>query len=478
MSELDAYIAQLNQHPDLAALIAPLVALLEQQAQRIAQLEAELDQLRAQGNQNSQNSHKPPSSEGYRKAPAIPKTKTGPRGGEPGHRGNPLKMVEHPDTLDEQRPERCAGCGAPLLGLDDESLERRQVFDLPEPRLVVHEYRRPVCRCPGCGHRNQAAFPLSVTAPVQYGVGVSALATLLHNDYHVPVAKVSRLFGDLFAYRLNEATIQAANERTASALAPSQAAIEAHLAQAAVAHADETGLRYAGRLHWLHVLSTPSLSTYFVHAKRGRLALESSSSVLGRFSGCLVHDCWGSYFVAHAGRHGLCNAHLIRELRALAEQGAAWAGALIEVLLEGHRYKATEGVVPPAVYRGLKQRYFGLLRQGLRAHPMPVQQSGRGRKKRGKARSLIRRLIRYHAAVWRFAHEESVPFTNNQAERDLRMAKVKQKVNGGFRTESGARVFARVRGFCSTARKQGKQVFKELCRALQEPDYLLVPFPT
>ena len=478
MSELEAYIAQLNQHPNLAALIAPLVTIIEQQTLRIAQLEAELDQLRAQVNQNSQNSHKPPSSDGYRKTPAIPKTKTGPRGGQPGHRGDTLTMSAYPDTLDEQRPERCAGCGAPLLGLEAETLERRQVFDLPQPRLVVHEYRRPVCVCPGCGHRNQEAFPVSVTAPVQYGAGVSALATLLHNDYHVPVAKVSRLFADLFGYRLNEATIQAANRRTVSALAPSQVAIDAHLAQAEVAHADETGLRCAGRLHWLHVLSTPALSTYFVHPKRGRLALESSLSVLGRFSGCLVHDCWGSYFVVHSGVHGLCNAHLIRELRALSEQGAAWAEALIAVLLEGHRYKAAEGVVPAPVYRGLKQRYFALLRQGLRAHPMPAQHSGRGRKKRGKARSLIRRLIRYHAAVWRFAHDKSVPFTNNQAERDLRMAKVKQKVNGGFRTEEGARVFAQVRGFCSTARKQGKQVFKELCRALQEPDYLLVPFPT
>ena len=204
MSELDADIAQLNQHPNLAALIALLVTIIEQQTQRIAQLESELAQLRAQVNQNSQNSHKPPSSEGYRKAPAIP---------------------------------------------------------------------------------------------------------------------------------MNEATIQAANRCTASALVPSQAAIEAHLAQAAVAHADETGLRCAGRLHWLHVLSTPRLSTYFVHPKRGHLALESSS-LLARFSGCLVHDCWGSYFVVHPGAHGLCNTHLIRELRALSEQGAAWAGALIEVFLE------------------------------------------------------------------------------------------------------------------------------------------------
>lgn len=477
MHDLEAYIEHLKDQPHLKALLAPLFELIEQQAQRIQALEDEVAALPAQLQQNSTNSHKPPSSDGLGKAPALPKTKTGPRGGQPGHRGGTLAMSAQPDTLDEQRPERCAGCGASLLGLEAETVERRQVFDLPEPRLLVHEYRRPVCRCPGCGHRNQAAFPESVTAPVQYGAGVSALSTLLHNDYHVPVAKLSRLFCDLFGYRVNEATIQAANRRTASALAPSQAAIEAHLAQAEVAHADETGLRCAGRLHWLHVLSTPRLSTYLVHPKRGRAALESSS-VLGRFAGCLIHDCWSSYFVVHPGKHGLCNAHLIRELRALSEQGAAWAGALIAVLLEGHRYKAAEGVVPTPVYRGLKQRYFALLRQGLRAHPMPVQQSGRGRKKRGKARSLIRRLIRYHAAVWRFAHEESVPFTNNQAERDLRMAKVKQKVTGGFRTQEGARVFAQVRGFCSTARKQGKQVFKELRRALQEPDYLLIPFPT
>lgn len=488
MSELDAYIAQLNQNPDLAALIAPLVAYIKQQDQRIEQLEKQLVELRAQLKQNSANSHKPPSSDPYRKAPvskapALPKTKGRLRGGQPGHRGDTLTMSLHPDTLDEVRPERCAGCGTSLLTLEAESLQRRQVFDLPEPRLMVREHRRPVCRCPNCGLANQAAFPEAVAAPVQYGPGVSALATLLHHDYHVPVAKVSRLFADLFGYRLSEATIQSHAARTARALSASTAAIAAQIAAAAVAHADETGLRCEGRLHWLHVLSTPTLTSYLVHRRRGRTAL--SSSPLMRFSGCLIHDCWSSYFLVHQGKHGLCNAHLIRELRALAEQEASqeedWAGSLIEVLLEAHRYKIAEGaqgVVPPSAYRRLKRRYFALLRAGLLAHPLPAQSPGRGRKKRGKARSLLRRLIRYHASVWRFAREASVPFTNNQAERDLRMAKVKQKVSGGFRRVSGAEVFAEVRGFCSTARKQGKGVFAELCRALREPDYLLVPFPT
>ncbi len=474
MSELDAYIAQLNQHPDLAALIAPLVSLIEQQAQRIAQLETQLDQLRAQVNQNSQNSHKPPSSEGYRKAPALPKTKTGPKGGQPGHRGNTLTMIEHPDTLDEQRPEHCLGCGAPLIDLDAEAVERRQVFDLPQPRLIVREYRRPVCVCPGCGHRNQAAFPASVTAPVQYGVGVSTLSTLLHNDYNVPLDKVSQFFSDVFGYRLNGATVLSASHRSYQALAESEHRIREALRQASVVHVDETGLRCAGRLHWVHVASTGALTHYFVHAKRGKEALTSSASVLPDYTGRLVHDCWSSYFRFTGAGHSLCGAHLIRELRAQAEQGAPWAAAMIVLLLEAYTETQQHGVVASGQYRQMKQRYFGLLRAGLKWHPPPAAQRRRGRKKRGKARSLIWRLIRHHKAVWAFALYADVPFTNNQAERDLRMVKGKQKVNGGFGTVYGAEVFARIRGFCSTARKQGKHVFKELSRALQEPDYVLI----
>ncbi len=478
MSELEAYIDHLNQHPQLAALIAPLVALLEQQAQRITHLEAELAELRAQHNQNSQNSHKPPASEGYRKAPAIPKPKTGRRGGQPGHRGNTLEMRAQPDTREEARPAQCVGCGHPLLGIEAERVERRQVFELPPPRLLVQEYRRPVCRCPACGQRNQAAFPALVTAPVQYGPRVWALSTLLHHDYNVPVEKVSQFFADVFGYRLNGATVLRATARSYQALAASEAAIAAALTQRPVLHVDETGLRCAGRLHWLHVASTPALTHYFVHAKRGLAALHSSASVLPSYSGQVVHDCWSSYFTFQQAGHSLCGAHLIRELRAQAEQGAAWAQAMIVLLLEAYGQAKQAGTVARGPYHQLKRRYFRLLRQGLKTHPAPVQRSKRGRKKRGKARSLIWRLIHYHQAVWAFARMEAVPFTNNQAERDLRMVKGKQKVTGGFATVEGAAIFARIRGFCSTARKQGKPVFQELARALQEPGYVLIQPPT
>jgi len=477
--DLDAYILCLKAQPDLAEALAPLFEHIEQQARRIHALEVQVADLTARLAQNSTNSHRPPSSDGYAKAPAIPRPQGGRRGGQSGHPGRALMQVARPDVLDHVRPDTCTGCGAALAEVAPERTLRRQVFDLPEPRLVVREYRREVCRCPGCGNRTTAPFPAHVTAPAQYGAGVTALATLLHSDYHVPVAKVSRLFGDLFGHRLSEATVETATRRSAAAMDATTAAIEAHLAQAAVVHVDETGLRAAGRLHWLHVLSTPTVSRYHVHRRRGSQAHETSA--LSRVSGCLVHDCWSSYFALHDGAHGLCNAHLVRELRALAEApsslDAAWAGGLVEVLLDAHRYKVTHGTVPPAAYRALKQQYFALLREGLDANPRPVAAAPRrrGRPRRGKARSLIRRLVLHHASVWRFAHESAVPFTNNQAERDLRMSKVKQKVNGGFRTEAGAVAFAVVLGFCSTARKQGLSVLAELRRALQEPNYSLLP---
>jgi transposase len=483
VDELEAHIASLKAHPELGPLLAPLFALIEAQAARIveleaqvarvAELEAEVAELKARLAQTSETSHKPPSSDGYRKKPAIPRV-PGTRGGQKGHRGNTLKMVATPDTVDTKFASACSGCGHRLSEADVIDVESRQVFDLPEPRLQVHEYRRGRSRCRQCGSQTQAPFPDHVRAPVQYGAGVQALCTLLHNDYHVPVAKVGQLFMDLFDQRVNEATVLAANARTYEALAASETAIRAGLKRSALLHVDETGIRAQGRLNWLHSASNASLSYYFIHHKRGKKALASEASLLPGYRGRLVHDCWASYFCFTEAEHSLCAAHLIRELRALAERGACWAEEMIELFLEAYRLIEETAVLGRRTYYQFKHRYFALLRQGLQKHPpLPKKPGQRGRRKRGKARSLILRLIRYHEAVWAFACHGEVPFTNNQAERDLRMAKLKQKINGGFRTEQGARVFARIRGFCSTARKQGKQVFKELTQALHEPDYCI-----
>jgi len=484
MQELDDYIASLKAHPELARLLAPLFALIERQAAEIVALKAEVAELKARLNQNSGNSHKPPSSDGYAKKPAIPREKGSKQGGQRGHRGSTLKMACHPDEVDTVWPEQCTGCGHPLYAADVVHEERRQVFDLPEPRLHIKEYRRALCRCPGCGLRVQAPFPEGVRAPAQYGVGVMALCALLHNEYHMPVGKIGQLFGDLFgddlAASINESTILSASGRAYARLEGSEQAIRDGLRRSALLHVDETGLRCEGRLHWLHSASNTALTYYFVHRKRGRDALDSSASLLPGYRGYLVHDCWSSYFRFDQAQHALCGAHLLRELTAQVGQGYAcasqshWASDLIALLLDAHEQVAREGVLDRSTYYRFKERYFALLRAGLATHWPYLHQPGQaGRKSRGKARSLIKRLIKHHQAVWAFARHPQVPFTNNQAERDIRMVKLKQKINGGFRTTYGAAIFARTRGFCSTVRKQGQSVFAELRRALEEPDYVV-----
>jgi transposase len=505
MQDLDAHIASLRTNSDLAGLLAPLFAFIDHQAAYITQLQAEIVylkaqvvdlnaqvvDLRAQLNQRSTNSHKPPSSDGYAKKPAITREKPGNRGGQPGHRGGSLKMVAVPDEVDVVQPEQCMGCGHPLHDADVVQEERRQVFDLPQPRLHVKEYRRSVCRCPGCGSRVQAPFPEGVRAPTQYGAGVMALCALLHNEYHLPVGKIGQLFGDLYGAQLssaiNEGTILGATERVYLRLEESEEAIRTALHASPLMHVDETGLRCAGRLHWLHGASNQALTYYFVHEKRGGGAFKNSASLLPEFLGHLVHDCLPGYFLFGKCKHALCGAHLLRELIAVSEWihsnetahvapggDATWADAMIELLLEANKLVAERQVLDRSTYYQFKERYFALLRVGLETHAPYMHLKGqKGRRNRGKARSLIKRLIDHHQAVWAFARHRHVPFTNNQAERDIRMVKLKQKISGGFRTLAGAAMFARIRGFCSTARKQGLSVFGELQRAFREPGYVI-----
>jgi transposase len=303
---------------------------------------------------------------------------------------------------------------------------------------------------------------------------VEALCVLLHNNYHIALERVSRLLGDLFSHPVNAATILSAQHRAYDRLAASEAVIQEALLSSAALNVDETGLRAAGKLHWLHGASSSQLSYFFVHPKRGKDALWSEASLLPSYRGRMIHDCFASYFKFEQADHGLCGAHLLRELEALGQDEGSWAAAMRSLLLEAYWQVSQEGRLDRANYYRYKRRYFEILRQGLEEH-LPYVTIGihPGRKKRGKARSLIRRLVRYHKAVWAFALDEAVPFTNNQAERDIRMVKLKQKINGGFRTKAGADAFARIAGFCSTVRKQGQSVFAELKRAMQQSQYAI-----
>ncbi len=439
------------------SLIRNLLAVIEK-------MQTEIDELKARLNQNSQNSNRPPSSDGFNKPkPAFSKKKKR-RGGQKGHRGRTLKRVAEPDVVIECEPVRCR-CGAAEWLAERPVAEVRQVFELPAPKLEVIEYRRirRTCRC--CGQTSAGEFPEKVTAPVQYGEQVQAMVALLSVHGCLSFGKIGQLFADLYGYELNEATAQAMVRKTAEVM-PVEA-IKRAVRESAVANFDETGIRENGVLKWLHNASTADWTYQYVHAKRGAEALRDERSVLPQFEGVAVHDCWSSYFSFGQMKHALCNAHILRELTGLIENGGAkWAGRMKRLLLA--MYVASDyGKGRIARFEKYEKRYDRLLEAGEREEPPPERTGAKGKSKRTKGRNLLERLMKYKEAVLRFAREEEVPFTNNQAERDVRPAKVKQKMSGGFRAANGSESYCRIQSFIASLRKQSREVFQELLAAIQ-----------
>jgi len=442
--------------------------------EEIAVLQAENSELRARLNLNSTNSSKPPSSDGYHKTPAFPKKTGGKKGGVKGHHGNTLLQVETPDFIRIHKINKCA-CGCDLEHASAKLVDKRQVFDLPEPRLEITEHQIFETVCPNCGLIHRGQPPQGVDAPVQYGDGVKAFVVLLNNCFKMPFNEVRMLFHDLFGYFINEATVCSANQTVYNKLEPTIKIIVAKILQSLTAHADETGLRIAGVLKWLHTLSTPLFTYIFVHQKRGKKALESSKSFLSAFYGWLVHDCWSSYFGFTHLKHAICGAHILRELQGLIDNECKWAQIFKIFLLNVHQMPFEKRIQ----YKELiESRYDKICALADKIEPPPQKKHPKGKHSRTKGRNLLTRLIKYKPAILAFAFNEEVPFTNNQAERDIRPAKLKQKISGCFRTDNGADIYARIESFISTARKHNLNVFKELKDTLNGYNYFTVNFKT
>ena len=447
----------------------------EQLREENVQLREENARLKRQVSQDSHNSHRPPSSEGYGKKPAFPKSnRHRRRGGLRGHKGQTLAQVETPDVVVPLQVEKCS-CGQDLSKVAQSLLARRQCFDLPEPRLEVTEYQTFGCSCPWCGTYHTSRFPAAISAPVQYGVRVRALSCLLNVDYRLPFKKIKHLFEDLFGQGINESTQHQMLAQAYTGLEETEGEIKKRLMASRVAHFDETGLRVKGRLHWLHVSSTGQETHLFVHPKRGREALACADSVLNTFPGWAVHDSYASYFTSWPCRHSLCGAHLLRELTDAYENGSRWAKHMHRYLLALYRMtvQGTRHLPKPKQVKAL-HLYQRLLLYAQKTEPPPVKtKKKKGRAKGSRAYNLLQRLIKHQDAVLAFAFHDDVPFTNNQAERDLRPAKVKQKVATCFRTLKGAQYYARLQAFLSTLRKQRIPVLKELAAVFQEHNYTL-----
>ncbi len=462
---------------ELQALVLKLMDKIAALELTISKLEAENAFLRAENAQlkamlhlDSHNSSKPPSSDGLHKKPAFPKEKGGKPGGQQGHDGHTLKMSGNPDHIIICKPGKCT-CGQDLSQQPVSILSRRQVFELPEPRLEITEYQVAQIICPQCGQFHRGEFPSKVNAPAQYGTGVKALVTLLNCEYKLPFEKIQTLFEDLYGCPLNVGTIITANTTCYNKLAGTETLIQENIIGSKVANSDESGLRCQGRLHWLHVASTSLFTYLFVHPKRGKEALESEGSILKRFYGWLVHDCWSSYFNFTHLKHALCGAHLLRELQSLIENQSRWAIPFKAFLLETYQEPFEQRLEHRTE---IEQQYDHLLAAAQAEEPPPIITGKRGKPRRTKGRNLLERLQKFKGPVLAFAFNPEVPFTNNQAERDIRPIKVKQKISGCFRTFNGAEQYARIAGFISTTRKHKLNVFKELCNAFEGYTFLTV----
>ena len=451
-----------------------LIALTQAQAAEIAALKARLDELERRLGLNSSNSGKPPSSDGLKKPPRWTRSsreRSGKKpGGQKGHKGETLRQVAEPDAVIDHFPSSCAACSEDLTPAMSTGFSARQVFDLPDPPPpLVTEHRAHVCTCARCGTKTSAAFPDGVNAPVQYGPRIMAIVVYLLHYQLLPEDRLAELMAALFGVKLVPATIARISRSCAVRLQDFVATLCNLVAGAAVKHLDETGFRIGGKTQWLHVACTTLLTFYRVCAKRG--------SLLADVTGIVVHDHWKPYYTMSGVLHALCNGHHLRELKALIEiEKEDWARKMHLLLRRAcHAVNlARERGIPlePSLIELFNRRYDAIVAEGMAFHdaqsplePATAPHSRskkRGRKRRRTGHNLLLRLVTRKQDVLRFLSDPTVPFTNNEAERGVRMMKVKQKISGGFRSLQGAIDFAIIRSAIGTAMKQDWNVIQAL----------------
>lgn len=433
----------------------------------IEELRSEVAELRRQLDMNSTNSSKPPSTDSpfTKPAPKSLRRKSGRKpGGQSGHRGSTLSQVADPDEILRHEPGRCTGCGSDLAEAAQVGVERRQVFDLPPMRVRVTEHQLVARRC-GCGATSSGAGPEAVTAPVSYGPRITAIVLYLYVGQFLSKNRTAQALAELFGTPVSEGTVAAMAERATDGLDDFLGQVKDRLADAEAAGFDESGLRVAASLHWVHCARTDNYTLITCHPKRGREAMDDAG-VLPRFGGVAVHDAWAPYDTYLDPAHQLCCAHALRELAAVADSAPAgddwcWATQAGDALV------ATQKLVADAVAAGKDTVDPEALATQVRSYRCAAQigltqTAARSDKLMRKHNALARRLIDRQDDYLRFTTDWRIPPDNNGSERDIRMIKLRQKVSGCMRTLTGAKQFCAIRSYLSTAAKHGKHFFDAL----------------
>jgi transposase len=362
------------------------------------------------------------------------------------------------ETVSIAKVTICDTCGVPLDETPCHGHERRTKIDIVFEKVVEH-IDAEIKRCPNCEATVKGDFPQDMPGPLQYGNGIKAFAIHLIISQMVALNRVQKQISAMIDTVISEATLLKFVWRLHLALETWEADAIADLLQAPSLHVDETSLRVDRKNHWIHVYSFGGTTLKFLHLKRGSEAIVGLG-IIPRYGGTIIHDCWASYLSYEHCGHGLCGSHLLRELTFIVDSNQyKWALNMKKLLLETCRIvaKREEKCVTAQEYANLQKRYRNILTRGGKELPeIPPKPKGkRGKMAKSDAHNLWERLRKYETAVLLFAKVPHVPFTNNRAERDLRMAKVKQKISGCFRSKQYAEAYCRISSYLQTMAYRG-----------------------
>lgn len=439
-----------------------LTDLVNQLADRIKYLE---DQI----SKNSSNSSKPPSSDGFKrqnKTKSMRKKSGKKAGGQKGHKGSTLKMVDIPDDVVHYQLDECPVCNNSLEHVKPVASEKRQVFDIPPISVIVTEHQAEVKQCPHCHNKSTASFPEGITNFTQYGTRIKAYASYLMNYQLLPFDRTAKVFNDLFNHKISPGTLAKFRKEAFDNLRPFENKVKKLLLKSNVINVDETGMRLLKKRYWFHVTSNSNLTYFMYHRKRGSEAI-NQMGILNKFAGTAMHDFFKPYLGYTNCKHAFCNAHHLRELTFMYEQyNHKWAEKMIKLLLTmkelADNQAQTKRRLNGRTIKHFRKRYERILKEGYTKTRIEFNMNPPPKYSQGKPKNLLDRLKVHAREVLAFMYDFTIPFDNNQAERDIRMVKLQQKISGTFRSETGPAYFARIRSYISTAQKQNVNIIDAL----------------
>ena len=460
-----------------------LLKKIESLEKKIALLILENAELKRQLNQNSSNSHMPPSSDMFKPKPqpAFSKTEAEKKtiGGQIGHIGNTMQMVSNPNKYILLLPKEkiCTCCKKPL---SDKLLQKtgikRQVSDIPEMKdIEVTEYERGYKEC--CGQKYYGQFPNEASTNTQYGYRIKTLVVYLNIKCHLSVGKIVELLQASYGVKMNEGTVCNIIKSFSEKGQKFYEHILDLLKKTSIVHLDETSIKVNGKKDWAHTASTNDLTIVYVDESRSCQAHTNPQGYQPPQNQILIHDCWKSYFSTYPeNEHSLCNAHILRELLSIIENyKSPWASEMHKFLLRLY-IRTDKGLSFIKNKSYYEKKYEEICKKGNKYESKATANGKQGVPKQTKARNLLDRMILHKNEILRFAFEENVPFTNNQAERDIRPIKGKQKVATHFRSLEGAQDYLKIHSIFSTIKKQGKNIIEIIHQIFKNPNDIVFNF--